>query len=137
MAKQYAIWDKKTPIITPIGEVLTPEQWIARYPVAALDSVTVVCSYGEINGGFFGTLGSMVDRYDEEIDFSACTTAEEKLALIEAYEAAQNAPSEGISNEELTATSLASIAASLEYQNMMTLEDAEAEEETTTTEETV
>lgn len=129
MAKRYAIWDKKTPIITPIGEVLTPEQWIARYPVAGLDSIDVVCSYGEINGGFFGTLGSMVDRYDEEIDFSGCTTAEEKLALIEAYEAAQNAPSEGISNEELTATSLASIAASMEYQNMLTLEDEEIVEE--------
>ena len=129
MSKRYAIWDKKTPIITPIGEVLTPEQWIARYPVAALDSITVVCSYGEINGGFFGTLGSMVDRYDEEIDFSGCTTAEEKLALIEEYEAAQNAPSNTVSNEELTATSLASIAASMEYQNMLTLEDEEITEE--------
>lgn len=129
MAKQYAIWDKKTPIITPIGEVLTPEQWIARYPVAGLDSITVVCAYGEINGGFFGTLGSMVDRYDEEIDFSGCTTAEEKLALIEEYEAAQNAPSNTVSNEELTATSLASIAASMEYQNMLTLEDEEITEE--------
>lgn len=35
-----------------------------------------------------------------------------------------------ISNEELTATSLASIAASLEYQNMMTLDDADVSSDT-------
>ena len=47
------------------------------------------------------------------------------VAAIEAFEDAQNAPGEAVSNEELTATSLASIAASLEYQNMLTLDDAE------------
>ena len=47
------------------------------------------------------------------------------LDAIEAFEDAQNAPGEAVSNEELTATSLASIAASLEYQNMLTLDDAE------------
>ena len=57
--QRYAIWDKKSNIITPIGEVLTPEQWIERYPAAGLDTVTVVCSAGEINGAFFGTLGQM------------------------------------------------------------------------------
>ena len=56
---RYAIWDKKTPVITPVGEVLTPEQWIERYPVAGLDSITILCSAGEVNGGFFGTLGQM------------------------------------------------------------------------------
>lgn len=126
--KRYAIWNKTDPIITPIGEVFTPDKWMERYPVAALDSITVVCAYGEINGAFFGTLGQMVQMYESEgADFSACTTAEEKLAVIEAWEDGLNTPAEttGVSNEELTATSLASIAASLEYQNMMTLEDAE------------
>ena len=27
---RYAIWNKTDPIITPIGEVLTAEQWIRR-----------------------------------------------------------------------------------------------------------
>ena len=58
-------------------------------------------------------------------DFSACGTDQEVLDTIEAFEDAQNAPGEAVSNEELTATSLASIAASLEYQNMLTLDDAE------------
>lgn len=126
MTKRYAIWDKSSPILTPIGEVLTAEKWIERYPIAGVDSVTVVCAAGEINGAFFGTLGQMVQMYDSQgADFSNCTTAEEKLEVIEAFEDEQNAPSNTVSNEELTATSLASIAASMEYQNMLTLEDEE------------
>lgn len=130
---KYAIWNKKDPIITPIGEVLTAEQWMERYPVAKLSNITILCSAGEINGAFFGTLGSMVDRYTKEgADFSACTTNEEKLAVITAFdeekERVQNeAYANTVSNEELTATSLASIAASMEYQNLMTLDDVEVE----------
>jgi hypothetical protein len=124
---RYAIWNKKDPIITPIGEVLTAEQWIQRYPVAGLSSITVVCSAGEINGAFFGTLGQMTNMYEDMgCDFSACATAEEKLAAIEAFDKARNEASAAAMNEDPTAASLASIAASLEYQNMMTLEDTEA-----------
>lgn len=123
---RYAIWDKQTEIITPTGRVFTAQQWKDRYPAAGLDRITVVCAGGEINGAFFGTLGQMVDMYEKQgCDFSKCTTNEEKLAAIEAFEDAQNAPSDTVSNEELTATSLASIAASMEYQNMLTLEDVE------------
>lgn len=125
---RYAIWNKSDPIITPIGEVLTAAQWIERYPVAGLATITVVCAGGEINGAFFGTLGSMVETFTKEgCDFSACVTDEDKLAAIEAFEDARNAESKNaaIANEELTASSLASIAASLEYQNMMTLDDIE------------
>ena len=128
---RYAIWNKKDNIITPIGEVLTAEQWMERYPVARLDNITILCSAGEINGAFFGTLGTMVDRYEKQgADFSSCTTPEEKLAVITAFDeekeqAQKEAAANAVSNEELTASSLASIAASMEYQNMLTLEDAE------------
>ena len=130
---RYAIWNKKDPIITPIGTVLTAEQWIERYPVAALDNITILCAAGEVNGAFFGTLGSMVENYEKQgADFSACKTDEDKLAVINAFdetrEAAQaEAAANTVSNEELTATSLASIAASMEYQNMLTLDDVEVE----------
>ena len=128
--KKYAIWNKKDNILTPIGEVLTAEQWISRYPIAGLDNITVICAAGEINGGYFGTLGQMVHMYEQQgADFSTCTTDEEKLAVIEAFDEAKRIEMEeasnAVSNEELTATALASIAASLEYQNMMTLEDVE------------
>ena len=133
--KKYAIWNKKDPILTPIGEVLTAEQWIQRYPIAGVETISVVCAAGEINGAFFGTLGSMVDMYTKQgCDFSACATAEDKLAAIEAFEDAREAEAaaqakaqaeQEAMNAELNASSLASIAAQLEYQNMMTLPDEE------------
>ncbi len=131
--KRYKIWNKKDNILTPIGEVLTPEQWIERYPIAGIESVAVVCANGEINGAFFGTLGSMVETYErQDVDFSTCITDEDKLAKIEAFidereKRQTEASANSIANEELTATSLASIAASMEYQNMLTLEDTEVE----------
>ena len=133
--KKYAIWNKSDPILTPIGEVLTAEKWIERYPIAGVSSITVVCAGGEINGGFFGTLGQMVEMYTKQgCDFSTCETAEDKLAAIEAFEdtreaehtASAKAQAEATAaNEELTAVSLASIAASMEYQNMLTFDDVE------------
>lgn len=133
--KKYAIWNKQDMILTPVGEIFTAEQWIKRYPIAGIDSITVVCAAGEINGGFFGTLGQMVDMYiNRGCDFSNCNTPEEKLAAIEAFdeaeqlsaaEASRIAAENEAANAEMTATSLASIAAQLEYQNMMTLDDVE------------
>ena len=125
MSKKYAIWNKKDPIITPIGEVLTAEQWIERYPMAGLAHITVLCAAGEINGAFFGTLGQMVTLYENEgADFSACTTDEEKLAVIEAFDDAREArereaAAEAAAKADMQADSLASIAASLEYQSLM------------------
>lgn len=132
---KYAIWNKVDPILTPVGEVFSAEQWIQRHPVAGLDSITVICSSGEINGGFFATLGQMVDMYTANgCDLSNCNTPEETLAAIELFDknvrlqeeqnARRSAEAEA-ANAELSATSLASIAAQLEYQNMMTLEDVE------------
>ena len=128
---RYAIWNKKDNIITPVGEVLTAEQWIQRYPVAGVDGIDVVCSAGIINGGFFGVLAQMVQMYENNgCDFSSCTTAEEKLQAMEDFDkaaaeaAAEAAANREASTDEVTAASLASIAASLEYQNMMSLEDA-------------
>ena len=109
--KHYAIWNKTDPIITPIGEVLTPEQWIARYPVAGVSTITVVCAAGEVNGAFFSTLGQMVQMYEAQgCDFSACTTAEDKLEAIEAFEDDMNAPSSEPTAEERQATALEAIA---------------------------
>jgi hypothetical protein len=117
--KRYAIWNKKDPILTPIGEVLTAEQWIERYPIAGVPTVTVVCAAGEINGAFFGTLGQMTQMYEAQgADFSACETAEDKLAVIEAFEDYLNTPSDEPTTDER-------IAAALEYQVMASLPDEE------------
>lgn len=113
--KRYAIWNKKDAVITPVGEVFTAEQWIERYPVAGLPQIKVVCAAGEINGGFFGTLGQMVTMYEAQgADFSSCRTDEEKLEAIEAFEDALNTP-------DTTPTPEQRIAAALEYQNLLTM----------------
>ena len=125
--KRYAIWDKVSPMIVPTGKVFTAEQWMEKYPVAAIDSITVVCSAGEINGGFFGTLGQMEQMYAARgCDFSTCATAEDKLEAIEAFEDALNAPSEEPTSDER-------IAAALEYQVMASLPDEESSSDTAET----
>lgn len=115
MLKRYAIWDKQSTIITPVGEILTPEQWIERYPMAGLNNITVVCGAGEINGSFFGTLGQMVQMYEQQgADFSDATTNIQKLEVIEAFEDEMNNPPDtGESTPEER------IAAALEYSNML------------------
>lgn len=117
--KRYAIWDKVSPVIVPTGAVFTADQWKEKYPVAALDSITVVCAAGEINGGFFGTLGQMRQMYEAQgCDFSGCITQEDLLEAIEAFEDALNAPSGEVSPEERTA-------AALEFLAMSSLPDEE------------
>lgn len=108
MAKKYAIWNKTDDVITPVGEVLTAEQWKERYPVARLSNITVVCSAGEINGGFFGTLGQMVMMYENAgADFSKCVTDEDKLNVIEDFENSQAQVNDNTpSVEERTAAAL-------------------------------
>ena len=121
--KRYAIWDKKSPVITPIGEVLTAEQWIDRYPVAAVETISIVCAAGEINGAFFSTLGQLVETYERNgCDFSECMTPEEKLAAIEAYDDAMDAAAAEAAMEPTTDER---IAAALEYQVMASLPDEE------------
>ena len=111
--KRYAIWDKVSPIIVPTGKVFTAAQWKEKYPAAALDSITVVCAAGEVNGGFFGTLGQMKQMYEAQgADFSACATEQAILEVIESFEDAMNAPSDEISAEERTAAALEFIAMS-------------------------
>ena len=112
---RYKIWDKISNIFTPIGEVLTPEQWIARYPIAGVDTIKVVCAGGEINGAYFGTMGDMLDTYTKMgCDFSECITDQDKLNAIEAFEDERNKPDTSPTAEER-------IAAAMEYQNLMSI----------------
>ncbi len=115
---RYAIWNKRDTILTPIGEVLTAEQWIARYPIAGVESIKVVCGGGEINGNFFGTLGSMVETYSKEgCDFSNCVTDQDKLDAIEAFEDLMNSPSGEPTAEERQAMALEAIATGATYES--------------------
>lgn len=115
--KRYAIWNKQDEILTPVGEVFTPEEWMERYPVAKLTRITVVCAAGEVNGAFFGTLGQMKEIFEARgCDFSACTTNEEILETIEAFEDAMNAPSTEPTPAERQAQALEAIASGATYE---------------------
>lgn len=94
MVARYVIWDKVSDVITPIGEVLTPEEWMDRYPVAK--ALPTVVAGGTINGAFFGVYSQMVEMYEKMgCDFSGCTTEQEHLDAIEAFEDAMNSHEEG------------------------------------------
>lgn len=126
---KYKIWDKKSNVYTPIGEELTPEMWIARNGWINIPTAVPIVAGGIINGAYSGELSQMKDMCEARgAVFEENLTDEELLLAIEQFEVERNTPDPSyVSNEELTATSLASIAASMEYQNMMTLEDVEVE----------
>lgn len=113
--RKYAIWNKTDNVYTPVGEALTPEQWIGRYGWIANPAAIPVVAAGIINGAFCGELSQMRKMYEDMgADFSDCETDEEVLARIEEFEAVMNTP-----NEEPTAEER--IAAAMEYQNLMNL----------------
>lgn len=115
MAKRYAIWNKTTDIYTPVGEKLSPQQWIARYGWINAPGAVPVVSAGLINGGFSGELGQMKAMCEQAgATFDEGLSDEQLLDAIEAWENAQGAPSTEASAEER-------IAAALEYQNLLSL----------------
>ena len=108
---RYAIWNKTDTIYTPVGESLTPEQWINRYGWLGNPAAVPVVAAGLINGAFCGELSQMRQSYENMgADFSACTTNEEVLAAIEAFENAMNAPRTEPTPEERTANALEAMA---------------------------
>jgi len=118
MLKRYSIWDKESPIICPSGIMFTAEEWKQQHPVAKLDNITIVCQAGEINGGFFGTLGGMVQMYEQQgLEFSNAKSDVEKLEMIEAFEDSQQPIDTGESSAEER------IASALEFQNLMAMGD--------------
>ena len=116
MAK-YAIWDKASPVYTPSGEVFTSEQWLERYGWGNIPGIKMVLAGGAVNGALCGNLADMVEMYTRAgADFSGCETDEEILAAMEYFD--DNPP---IVESEPTAEER--IAAALEYQNLMSMED--------------
>lgn len=84
---RYAIWDKTSNIYTPVGEVLTAEQWLSRYPWANIPGAKMVIGGGLINGSVAMEFGAALEHYARMgCDFSACETDTDCLAAIEAFE---------------------------------------------------
>jgi len=105
MNKRYQIWNKTDNIITPIGEILTPAQWIERYPMAEV--LDIVISGGAINGGCCMEYTSFKDSYEHMgCDFSQCVTKQDCLDAIEAFEDEMNTPIEVLSDQTRIADAL-------------------------------
>lgn len=102
---RYAIWNKTDDVITPIGEILTPEQWIERYPMARV--LDIVIGGGTINGAYCMEYTSFKEMYEKEgCDFSQCETKQDCLDAIEAFEDARNQPVEVVPDETRIADAL-------------------------------
>jgi hypothetical protein len=102
---RYAIWNKRDQVITPIGEVLTPEQWISRYPMANV--LDIVIGGGAINGAYCMEYTSFKEMYEKEgCDFSQCVTKQDCLDAIEAFEDARNNQPIGVTDETRIADAL-------------------------------
>lgn len=119
MSKRYSIWDKSSDILTPSGAVYTAEEWKNQYPIARVEGITIIGSAGEINGGFFGTLGQMKQICEQQgAIFEEGLDNQQLLDAIEAWEDEQAAKATEAVAEP---TADERIAAALEYQNMLTL----------------
>ena len=117
---RYQIWDKVSNVITPVGEVLTAEQWSNRYPMTLVEGLKTVIGGGIVNGTVCMEFTGMVESYERMgCDFSECETDQDYLNAIEAFEDEQRiAQSNIVSAEER-------IAAALEAQVMLSMPDDE------------
>ena len=85
---RYKIYDNKSDVITPVGEKLTAEQWLDRYQWGRYTKMIV-------GGGII-----------KGCDFSACTTDEDYLAAIEAFEDNPPMADAGVSDQTRIADAL-------------------------------
>lgn len=128
MANKYAIWNRQDEVYTPGTDPalqnftystpagtsrFTAAEWLQLHP--APPSAVIVCAAGDFNGGFFGTLNQMVQVYTAAgADFSEAVTDEDKLDVIEAFEATGGGdPTESTPEER--------IAAALELSNVLNM----------------
>lgn len=105
--KRYVIWDEKSDVYTPSGEVFSAEQWLERYPIARLETEYLVISGASYNGGFCAVYSDMVDIYEKMgCDFSTCDEHDMQahLNVIEAFEDERNTPIEDTTISDATRT---------------------------------
>ena len=88
-----------------MGEKLTAEQWLDRYQWGRYTKMIV--GGGIINGSVALVFDDEVERYRKAgCDFSACTTDEDYLAAIEAFEDNPPMADAGVSDQTRIADAL-------------------------------
>ena len=102
---RYKIYDNTSDVITPVGEKLTAEQWLDRYQWGRYTKMIV--GGGIINGSVALVFDDEVERYRKAgCDFSSCTTDEDYLAAIEAFEDNPHMADAGVSDQTRIADAL-------------------------------
>lgn len=82
---RYIIWDHVSTVITPSGEIFTPQEWDERYPAATL--IPYVMSGGDMNGALMQSYGSMKEMaIAQGCDLTGITDGQPVLDAIEAFE---------------------------------------------------
>jgi len=107
---RYKIWNGEDVIYT-LGAPYkySPEQWKVKYPWCEV-TPCVISGEGAINGSICMPYADMLSIYAKQgCDFSECTTEQEHLDAIEAFEDLRNTPTGESTAEER-------IAAAMEYQ---------------------
>lgn len=112
---KYKIWNKTDSLITPIGEVLTPQQVIERHPAAGLEGMKYIIADQPISMAVFMEFEATKNFYKQlGVPITDDMTDQEVLDAISAWE--ENPPAPEPTAEER-------IAAALEFQNLTTLPD--------------
>lgn len=114
---KYKIWNKQDNLITPIGEVLTPQQVFERYPAAAVNGIKYIICDTPINMAVFMEFEATKEHYKRlGVPITDTMTDQEVLDAISYWE--ENPPAPEPTAEER-------VAAALEFQNLMLLPDIE------------
>lgn len=113
---KYKIWDKTSTLVTPIGEVLTAADVIAKYPMAGLDGFKFIICDAPISMGVFMEYEQTKAHYAQahSLDFTG-KTDQEVLDMITFVE--ENPPAPEPTAEERTA-------AALEFANVLAMPTA-------------
>lgn len=110
---KYKIWDKKETLITPIGEILTAEDVMNRYPVARLDNMKFIICDAPITMGVFMEFEQTKQTYKQlGVPITDDMTDQEVLDAISYFE--ENPPIPEPTAEER-------IAAAMEFQNLLSM----------------
>lgn len=108
---KYKIWDKQTDLITPIGEVLTPNEVFERYPASKLPNMKYIIADQPISMAVFMEFEQTKEHYKQlGVPITDDMTDQEVLDTITHWE--ENPPEPAPTIEER-------IAAALEFQGMM------------------
>ena len=116
---KYKIWDKKETLITPIGEVLTPEQVLKRYPSAGIEGSKFIIADAKVQlqcwDEFVG-LKAFYKKLGAGFDLITDTMSDQEVLDAMTY-FQDNPPVTEATTEERTA-------AAMEFANVLQLPDS-------------